>query len=129
MGARDRIYVIIGILLAVVPLAVNLLFLIRRRQYVLVGGSRYKVVLTGLVLALAASIPSPLFLLALELPWRAKGAWLPLSAAWSMPAGLVAGFIAIVLLGFARGKVRWIGMASAFLSVTLLYFIALGLSD
>ena len=129
MGARDRIYVILGILLAVVPLAVNLFFLVRRRQYVLVSGWRYKFVLAGLVLALAASIPSPLFLFALELPWRAKGAWLPLSAAWSMPAALVAGLVAIVLIGFARDKVRWIGMASAFLSVALLYFIALGLSD
>jgi hypothetical protein len=87
------------------------------------------VALTGLVLAVVAAIPAPLFFLALELPWGAKGAWLPLSAAWSMPAGLVAGLLAIVMLGFAKGRLRWMGMASAFVSLGLLYVIVLGLSD
>jgi hypothetical protein len=129
MGIHDRLYLTLGIVLAIVPLAVNLFFLMRRRQYLLVAGWRYKVALTGLLLALLASIPSPVFFFALELPQRAKGDWLPLSAAWCMPLGLIAGVLAIGMLAFAKGLLRWAGIASAVVSVALLYVIVLGLSE
>ena len=129
MGTHDRLYLTLGIVLAIVPLAVNIFFLMRRRQYLLVTGWRYKVALGGLLLALLASIPSPVFFFALELPQSAKGDWLPLSAAWSMPLGLIAGVLAIGMLAFAKGRLRWAGMVSALVSVALLYVIVLGLSD
>jgi hypothetical protein len=54
---------------------------------------------------------------------------LPLAAAWCMPVALIAGVLAVVLLAFARGKLRWIGIASSLASSALLYVILLGLSD
>jgi hypothetical protein len=129
MSWRDRMSLTLGILLAVAPFAVNLFFLVRRKRYLLVTGWRYWVALTGLVLAVSASFPSPLFLFALELPWRVKGEWPPLAAAWCMPGALIAGVLAMVLLAFARGKLRWIGIASSLVSSALLYVILLGLSD
>jgi hypothetical protein len=112
-----------------VPFAVNLFLLVRRKRYLLVAGWRYWVALPGLVLAVIASFPSPLFFFALELPWRMKGEWPPLAAAWCMPVALIAGVLSMVLLAFARGKLRWIGIASSFVSSALLYVILLGLSD
>ena len=46
-----------------------------------------------------------------------------------MPVCLVAGLVAIVLLGFAQGRVRWMGIGSSVVSVGLLYVTLLGLSD
>jgi hypothetical protein len=129
MGTHDRLTLTLGIVLAIVPLAVNLFLLSRHKQYLTLLGWRFRVAFAGLLLALLASIPSPIFFLALELPQSAKGDWLPLSAAWSMPLGLIAGALAIVMLAFAQGRLRWMGMASAFVSVTLLYVIMLGLSN
>jgi len=129
MTWSDRLNLTLGIVLAVVPLAANVFLLLRRKRYLLATGSRYRVALAGLVLALIASLPAPLFFLALELPWKVKGAWLPLGAAWLMPASLVAGLLAMVLLAFGKGRARWIGIATSFVSTTLLYLILLGLSD
>jgi hypothetical protein len=129
MAWRDRLYLTISVVLALVPFAVTLYFLLKRKILVEVTGWRYKVSVAGLVLALLASLPTPVFFLALELPWGAKAQWVPLGAAWSMPWGLIAGALALGMLGFARGRVRLLGIAVTLLSVALLYVTLLGLSD
>ncbi|WP_213806575.1 hypothetical protein [Granulicella sp. dw_53] len=129
MSWHDRLYLTLGIFLAIFPLVANVFFLEKRKTYLLVEGRRYRVALAGLILALIASIPSPLFFIALELPWGLKGEWLPLVAAFCMPLGLVSGVIAIGMLAFASGKLRWIGIATSLISVVLLYVILLGLSN
>jgi len=129
MTWHDRLYLTISVVLALVPFVVTLYFLVKRKTSVEVTGWRYKVSLAGLVLGLLAALPTPVFFLALELPWGAKAQWVPLSAAWSMPVGLIAGLLAMVLLGFARGRVRWLGIAATLLSVSLLYVTLLGLSE
>jgi len=129
MTWHDRLYLTISVVLALIPLAVTLYFFVKRKTAIEVEGWRYKVSVAGLVLALLASLPTPVFFFALELPWGAKAQWVPLGAAWSMPVGLIAGVLGMVLLGFARGRVRWLGIAVTFLSVALLYVTLLGLSE
>ena len=129
LALRDRLSLAVGIVLAVLPFIVNLLLLAKRKTHMRVKLWRFRLATAGLWLALIASFPTPLFFFALELPWRAKGAWLPLAAAWCMPVALVIGLIAIALLAFGRGKVRWIGIAISTISVAFLYVVMLGLSD
>ncbi|MCU1320521.1 MAG: hypothetical protein JWM43_170 [Acidobacteriaceae bacterium] len=129
MAWRDRLYLTVSVVLASVPFVVTWFFLTRRKTEVLVTGWRYRLSIAGLVLALIAAIPTPVFFFALELPWSTKGQWVPLGAAWSMPVALLAGVVGLVLLGFAQGRARWMGITTTFLSVALLYVTILGLSD
>lgn len=129
LALRERLSLAVGIVLAVLPFAVNALLLVKRKRIMRVKLWRFRMATAGLWLALIASFPTPLFFFALELPWQVKGAWLPLAATWCMPVGLVAGLTAIALLAFGRGKVRWIGIAMSTLSVAFLYVVMLGLSD
>jgi hypothetical protein len=129
MTFHDRLYLTISVILALVPFAVSLYFLLRRKTAVEVSGWRYRATIAGLVLAMIASLPTPTFFLALELPWSAQSQWVPLAAVRYMPLGLIVGLVAMILLAFSRGRVRWLGMAMTFLSVALLYVTLLGLSE
>jgi hypothetical protein len=130
MGWKDRLNLGLGIVLASMPLIITSLLLVRRKRYLLqVATWRYWLATGGLVLGLLASFPTPLFYFALELPWRMRGDWGTMAAAYSMPTALIAGLIALVLLAFGQGRVRWMGMAVTFVSVGFLYVTLLGLSD
>ncbi len=128
MTWRERLYLTLAISASVAPLALIVYLLVQRKRHLLVTGGRYRAAMTGLVLALIAALPSPLFYFDLELPIPVKAAWLPVLAG-GLPIGLVCGLMAIPLLAFARGRVRWMGIASTVLCVTLLYLTLLGLSD
>jgi hypothetical protein len=129
MGWKDRLYLGFGVVLAALPFVVNLLLLGWRKQYLQAGTWRYWMATGGLVLGLLASFPTPLFYFALQFPWRVRGDWVTLAAAYSMPTGLIAGLVALVLLAFGKGRVRWMGMAVTLVSVGFLYVTLLGLSE
>jgi hypothetical protein len=128
MGLKDRLNLGVGIILALMPFMVDLALLLRRKQYLQVPAWREWMATSGLVLGLVAAIPTPLFYFALEFPGHTNGDWLVLGAARWMPAGLIAGIVALVLLGFGQSRVRWIGLAATFVSVAFLYVTLLGLS-
>lgn len=128
MNWHDRLYVGTADGVAVVPLLLMVYFLVRGRRYLLVTGWRCWLALTGLALGLVAALPAPLFYSSLELPETLKETWVP-RIAGGLPAGLAAGLVAIPLLAFARGRVRWMGIVSMLVCVALLYFTLLGVSD
>jgi hypothetical protein len=129
MGLKDRLNLGLGIVLALMPFMVDLALFLRRKQYMQVPKWREWIATGGLVLGLFASIPTPLFYFALQFPVHTEGNWVPLVAAYCMPAGLIAGLVALVLLAFGQGRVRWIGMAATFVSIAFLYVTLLGLSN
>ena len=130
MGWKDRLYLGLGVVLASMPFVISLLLLVWRKRYLLqVAPWRYWMATGGLVLGLVASFPTPLFYFALELPWRIRGDLVTMTAAYSMPTALIAGLVALVLLAFGQGRVRWMGMAVTLVSVGFLYVTLLGLSD
>jgi len=128
MSRGERLELTLAVVLAFVPFAVNLYLLLQRRRFLRLKPWRFRVATTGLVLAVVASIPTPVFYFGLELPWRIKGDWLVASAPTALYAGLAAGLAAMVLLWFARGRVRWLGLGMTTISVVLLYVSTLGLS-
>jgi heme exporter protein D len=131
MNWRDRLNLTVGVAVVALPFVVNLILLLRRKRYLLeqVPMWRYHVAVGGLVLALIASLPTPLFYFDLELPTRMQGEWLPQVAAMSLSGGFIAGLVAIGLMAFGRGMVRWVGIAATLVSVAFLYITLLGLSD
>lgn len=129
MQWKDRLSLTLGIVVALLPFSVNLILLLWRKRYLQLVAWRYWMATGGLVLGLIASFPTPLFYFSLELPAKFRGEWATLAAAWCMPLGLIAGLIALVLLAFGLGRVRWMGMAATFASVAFLYVTLLGLSD
>jgi hypothetical protein len=130
MGWKDRLYLGFGVVLASMPFVINLLLLLSRNRYLqMVTTWRYWVATGGLVLGLLASFPTPLFYFALQLPWHIRGDWGTMAAVYCMPTALIAGLVALVLLAFGQGRVRWMGMAVTFVSVGFLYVTLLGLSD
>ena len=129
MQWKDRLYLAAGIVVALLPFSISLILLLWRKRYMQVVAWRYWMATGGLVLALMASFPTPLFYLSLEMPERLRGEWTALAAAWCMPTGLIAGQLALVLLAIGQGRVRWMGMAVTFVSVAFLYVTLMGLSD
>ena len=127
MSWRDRVYLGTAMGMAVVPLMLMVFFLVRRKSYLLVTGWRRRAAIGGLVLGLVAAFPSPVFYIALELPVP-LASWAP-AVTRSLLVGLASGLLAIPLLAFARGQVRWLGIVSTVLCGALLYFTLLGLSE
>ena len=128
MDLHDRLNLTGGVLVTALPFAVFVILLMRRRLYLEIKLWRYRVAVGGLVLGLIASLPVPLFYLVLELPQRMQGDWLPGTAVRSMLIAFYAGAVAVVLLAFAEGIVRWVGLATMFVSLAFLYVTLLGLS-
>jgi hypothetical protein len=128
MNWSDRLELSLALALAAMPFGVNLYLLIQRRRFLEVKPWRLWIATAGLVLALIASFPTPVFYFALELPWGMKGNWLVGAAPAALYTGLAAGMAAMVLLWFARGRVRWLGLGTTIVSVVLLYVSTLGLS-
>jgi hypothetical protein len=128
MNPRDRLELTLAVLVAFSPLAVNLILLMQRVRYSRLPLWRERTAKLGLVFALVASFPTPLFYFALELP-KMNGPRTLKVMNWSLPAGLAAGVFAIVLLAFGKGRARWMGIATSLLSVAMLYLTLLGLSD
>ena len=131
MNLRDRLNLTVGVVVVALPFLVNLLLLIRRKQYLReeVPLWRYRMAVGGLVVALIASFPTPLFYFSLELPKMMQGEWLPRIAGMSLFVGFIAGVVALVLLAFGRGMVRWVGISATLVSAAFLYITSLGLSD
>ena len=131
MDWRDRLNLTTGVVVVSLPFLVNLILLLRRKRYLYgqVPMWRYQVTVCGLVLALIASFPTPLFYFDLELPKTMQGEWLPRVAGMGLSSGFFAGVIAIALLAFGRGVVRVAGIASTLVSGAFLYITLLGLSD
>jgi hypothetical protein len=128
MNLHDRLNLTGGVLVTALPFVVFVILLMRRRRYLEIKQWRYRMAVGGLVVALIASLPVPLFYLVLELPQRMQGDWLPGTAVRSMLIAFYAGVVAVVLLAFAEGIVRWVGLATMFVSLAFLYVTLLGLS-
>jgi hypothetical protein len=85
---------------------------------------------TGFCLGLAVSCLAPLFLAGIQLlPERAKNAWFIDWSGKAMFAALLLTPIGLVLLGFGRGRQRWIGLLAGALTAALLYISLLAMSD
>jgi hypothetical protein len=128
MNLHDRLNLTGGVLVTALPFAVFVILLMRRRLYLEIKLWRYRVAVGGLVLGLIASLPVPLFYLVLELPQGMQRDWFPGVAVRSMLIAFCLGGIAVVLLAFAEGIVRWVGIAAMFVSLAFLYVTLLGLS-
>jgi hypothetical protein len=128
MNLHDRLNLTGGVLVTALPFVVFVILLMRRGRYLEIKQWRYRVAVGGLVVALIASLPVPLFYLVLELPQRMQGDWLAGTAVRSMLTAFYAGAVAVVLLAFAEGIVRWVGLATMFVSLAFLYVTLLGLS-
>jgi hypothetical protein len=128
MNLHDRLNLTGGVLVTALPFVVFVILLMRRGRYLEIKLWRYRVAVGGLVLGLIASLPVPLFYLVLELPQRMQGDWFPGVAVRSMLGAFFAGAVAVVLLAFAEGIVRWAGIATMFVSLAFLYVTLLGLS-
>lgn len=126
MSWQERLNLGIAVGVSMLPLLLMVYFLVRRKRYLPTTGWRYRLAMAGLQLGLIAALPSPLLYFALDVP--VKESWLPIILR-IMPTGLAAGLMAIPLLAFAQGRVRWMGIVSTVLCVALLYFTLLGLSD
>jgi hypothetical protein len=128
MNLHDRLNLTGGVLVTALPFVVFVILLMRRGRYLEIKLSRYRVAVGGLVLALIASLPVPLFYLVLELPQRMQGDWFLVAAVRSMFSAFYAGLVAIVLLAFAEGFVRWVGLAAMLVSLAFLYVTLAGLA-
>ena len=128
MNAHDRLNLTLGVVVTALPAVAFVILLMRRGRYLEIKQWRYRMAVGGLVVALIASLPVPLFYLMLELPQRMQGDWLPGTAVRSMLTAFYAGAVAVVLLAFAEGIVRWVGIAAVLVSLAFLYVTLLGLS-
>jgi hypothetical protein len=128
VNVHDRLNLTGGVLVTALPFVVFVILLMRRGRYLEIKLWRYRMAVGGLLVALIASLPVPLFYLVLELPQRMQGDWLPGTAVRSMLTAFYAGAVAVMLLAFAEGIVRWVGIAAMFVSLAFLYVTLLGLS-
>jgi hypothetical protein len=128
MNLHDRLNLTGGVLVTALPFVVFVILLMRRGRYLEIKLWRHRMAVGGLVVALIASLPVPLFYLVLELPQRMQGDWLAGTAVRSMLTAFYAGAVSVVLLAFAEGIVRWVGLAAMFVSLAFLYVTLLGLS-
>ena len=129
MNGRDRLNLTMGVVVTALPIVAFLILQVRRGRYLdEIPLWRYRMALGGLVLGLIASLPVPLFYLVLELPQRVQGDWLLGTAVRSMLTAFYAGAVAVVLLAFAEGIVRWAGIAAMFVTLAFLYVTLAGLA-
>ncbi|MDE3104272.1 MAG: hypothetical protein KGK08_03770 [Acidobacteriota bacterium] len=128
MGGQETLFFGVAIALSVVPFVLQTYLLLRRNEHLTVTGWRRWLAITGLALGWGATLPSLLFYLVLELPSNMKETRLPMIAG-AMPAALIAGLLALVLLAFGKGRARWLALLADVVCVGLLYFTLLGLSD
>ena len=128
MNLHDRLNLTGGVVVTALPFVVFVILLMRRRRYLELKLWRYRVAIGGLVLALIASLPVPLFYLVLELPQRMQGDWFLVAAVKSMLTAFYAGVVAVGLLAFAEGIVRWVGIATMLVGLAFLYVTLAGLA-
>jgi hypothetical protein len=129
MSWRDRLNLTVGVLIAFLPFVVNLILLLGRKRLMRAKLWRFWLTTNGLMLSLVASFPTPLFYLSLELPGGMNGGWVLRAAGLSLRVGIAAGVAAIGLLGFGRGRVRFLGIAMTLASMAMLYVTLLGVSN
>jgi hypothetical protein len=130
MGWHERIFLIGFDLLSLVPLVLNLLLFRWQLGHFLDPDWRSRVASIGLVSATLAAFPLPLFFLGLyALPASAKTTWLPQASANGLEAGILAAAVAVPMLACAHGKIRWVGLTSSVLSLSMLYISLLSLSN
>src|ERR1700733_10773518 len=128
MNLHDRLNLTGGVLVTALPFVVFVILLMRRGGFLEIKLRHDRMAVVGLVVALIASFPVPLFYLVLELPQRMQGDWLAGTTIRSMLTAFYAGAVSVVLLAFAEGIVRWVGLAAMFVSLAFLYVTLLGLS-
>jgi hypothetical protein len=128
MNLHDRLNLTGGVLVTALPFVVFVILLMRRGRYLELKLWRYRVAVGGLVLALIASLPMPLFYLVLELPQKMQGDWFLAAAVRGMLSAFYVGAVALVLLAFAEGFVRWVGIAATVVSLAFLYVTLAGLA-
>ena len=78
--------------------------------------------MTGLVLGVASSFAIPFFLAGIQfLSSKAKNAWFINDWSLVILAAFVTSPLAAILLGFGKGKMRWLGILAATLTCLELY--------
>jgi hypothetical protein len=128
MNLHDRLNLTGGVVVTALPFVVFVILWMRRGRYLEIKLWRYRLAMGGLVLALIASLPVPLFYLVLELPQRMQGDWFLVTAVKSMLTAFYVGVVAVGLLAFAEGIVRWVGIAAVLVSLAFLYVTLAGLA-
>jgi hypothetical protein len=90
---------------------------------------RHRTWLAGLLLSFFCSLASSALLLGIEfLSTKAKSAWF-INAAGSMVfVAFLASPVAVTLLGFGKGRLRWIGIASETVVLLVLFVSLVGMS-
>jgi hypothetical protein len=119
-----------GILVPLIPAALVILLLLKRRDWhPAIAKWRFGIWWTGLVLSAIAALAFPLFLLGLQfLSKTARATWFPDTGTKMLFFAFLLTPIAMILIGFGRGKQRWIGLLSASLSLGVLYVSLLATS-
>jgi hypothetical protein len=86
--------------------------------------------MTGFVLGFTSSFAGPFFLAGIQfLSSKAKDAWFINDWSGVILAAFVISPLAAVLLGFGKGKMRWLGMLAASLTCFEFYVTILAMSD
>ena len=111
------------------PVLIALLAWKRRAWRPDVAEWRWRAWHAGLVLAAYAAVAVPVFLLGLEcLSSAVKQRWYIDAGMRGMLYALFTSPVSVLLLGFGRGRQRWIGMLSASISLGALFISLLAVS-
>ena len=114
---------------AIPPVLIALLVWKRRTWRPDVAEWRWQVWQVGLALAAYAAVAVPVFLLGLEcLSSAVKQRWYIDAGMRGMLYALFTSPVSVLLLGFGRGRQRWIGMLSASISLGALFISLLAVS-
>ena len=114
---------------AIPPVLTVLLAWKRRAWRPNVAVWRWRIWQIGLALAAFAAVAVPVFLLGLQcLSSAAKQRWFIDAGMRGMLYALSISPVAVLLLGFGRGRQRWIGMLSASISLGALFISLLAVS-
>lgn len=129
MAWREKEYVALIIFLSLLPPVLSIFLFTWRTALHTLPSWRRTTSAIGLYLELFAAFIPPVVALAFAfLPASAKSSWFPNASLDLLIAGFLAALTAIVLLGFAKDRFRWIGMVTALLSTAILYAALLAVS-
>jgi hypothetical protein len=116
-------FVFAGILLVLVPVALTTLLIWKRKTWrPNMAAWRWRVWNGGLAVAAMAAVALPIFLLGIQfLSEAAKDKWFINAGMRGMFFALLIAPVAMILLGFGKGRQRWMGMLTCLISSVLLY--------
>jgi len=90
---------------------------------------RQRTWLTGLVVSFFSSLAAPALMLGIQfLSEKAKSAWFINAAGAVVFVSFVGSPIAVTLLGFGKGKLRWVGIASEAMVLLTSFVCLVGMS-